>query len=140
MAAVLQVKADKTVSTKFESVDFDISSRQTLDDIVSSPQYFMNVTKTLPVTVEHLKRIAYLVKTEIERVINVSPKREERMIILPGRRKAIFARSPLRREFSLTDIFNDQTSGKAYLVTDTGKNVLDEDWKTEITVRRKSEN
>lgn len=50
IAATMQALADKTVSGKFVSVNFEIGQCQILDDIVSSLRYLIKVTETSPDT------------------------------------------------------------------------------------------
>lgn len=47
MAAMMQAMVDKKVSARFDSANFDIRRRQTIDDILSSPRYPVKVTKAL---------------------------------------------------------------------------------------------
>lgn len=79
MGAMVQAMVDKTVSTKYESVDFEIRRRQTLEDIVSPAKYLGRVTEALLDTDKILEAIAHEVKTEADKVMEVSSKPEDRI-------------------------------------------------------------
>lgn len=79
----MQATVDKRVSAKFESVKFKIRLRQTVEDVVSSPQYFLKMTEELLDNKELLDPVAHVVKMKAATVIEISWKHEKRIKILP---------------------------------------------------------
>lgn len=74
MTAMMQTIADKTVPAKLESIEFEIHVRQTPSKIASSPGYLFKVTEALLDTDEVLEPVAHMVKTEADKVTEVSLK------------------------------------------------------------------
>lgn len=106
---------------KLKSVDFDICRRQTFDDIVSSLRYLVTIAEVLLHTDEFFKLLVHLVKTEADRLVDVSlkweariekysPKLRKRCYLLASHRGMI----PLQRTSPRTDQIK-----RAYLVTDS---------------------
>lgn len=68
MAAMRQVKIYKGVSAKLEAVNFKIYLRQTTDDILWPPRYLVKETKARLHTNKFFDPLAYLVKTQGDRL------------------------------------------------------------------------
>lgn len=87
MTAITQATVHKTVSAKFETVNFEIDLHQTLDYMVSSIHYVVRVTKALLDTDKFLEPVVYVVRTEADKIIDVSKKREEQIKYSYGSRR-----------------------------------------------------
>lgn len=84
----MQAMADQMVSGKFESVDFEISLCQTLENLVWSPRYLVKGPEALLDTDTFLEPVSHVVKSEADNVIDITWKREERIKkYSPGRRE-----------------------------------------------------
>lgn len=72
MAAMMQFMVDKKISAIFESVDFGIRLRQTIDETVSSHRYHVKLSKALFDTEKFLEPVTHVVKTEDDKLMEVS--------------------------------------------------------------------
>lgn len=77
MDEMMQAFVDKTESATFESVDFEVPLRHTLENIVSSPLCLFKVTEVLLKTDAFLEQVTQLVSTEAYSVLDFSWKREK---------------------------------------------------------------
>lgn len=110
MAALMQARADKTVSEKFEYVTFEIWRRRKINDIVFLPRCLMRVIETLSETDEFLEPVAQMVRMEANRITEVRSKREEQFKRF-GRMadKSASVRSSSSSENPPTNISDDRT-------------------------------
>lgn len=88
LATMTQAMVHRSTVAKFESINFEIRLRQTIDDIVQSPWYLVKVTKALSEIDKLLELVAHLKKVEANRVTKASLIREERVKqVCQGNRK-----------------------------------------------------
>lgn len=138
---MIQAMTDKVMSAKFESVDFEISLRQKIVDIMSLPRYLMNVTEALLETDEFPDPVGYAVKTETYMVVEASAKREKRIKISaePRRRQYLYVRfrgvSPCPRISPMTQPIRRLIPSRI----PKKKSVKEEKWMTEISAQGKTQ-
>lgn len=117
----------KAVSEKVYSVNFVISLRQTVDDIVSPPRYLMKMTEALLDTGELLKPVIQVESGETDRVIEASSNSEKwiKIFAKAAEKTASVCSSP-SNESAPMDISDDKTNEIAYKTMDYDK---EEHWK-----------
>lgn len=77
MEMMVHIMSGKTVSAKFESITFEIRLRPTINDIMWSPQYLVQLNDALLDTDEFLEPVGRVSKTEIDRAIEENSKGEK---------------------------------------------------------------